>query len=393
MKKQVKFPSRARVVVCLLVVGLSVGAATAAAKSHGGTKVAATKQLQGSFTFYSGGDVNIQDLWTKMLIPEFQKQYPGIKIKYVFSSHGDADIPTMERVTLAVNHHQPGPYALLESATTAVTLAARQGLFIPVSANDIPNVKNVPPTTLKLVKNGAVPYRGSKVVLAYNSDTVKNPPKTLDQIIAWIKANPGKFAYCNPSDGGSGQFFVQAVLDRFMPAAASLTLAFTDNTALEKYWDKGMATLHAINGDVYGNGTYPTGNTQVLQLLGSGAVDMATVWSDQSLQALKSGQLPKSVKVTNVTPQFAGGATYLGIPKYTSPETVKLVNAFLNFVLAPHQQAQIVDAVAGFPAINLSQMPESVKKDFAATGITMPVPAYSAKITADEERIWQKEVP
>jgi putative spermidine/putrescine transport system substrate-binding protein len=390
MEQKAAFRILVRTVFCVVLLGgLSIGAVAASASSSAGKG----SGLQGSFNFYSGGDVNIQDLWTKQLIPAFEKANPGVKIKYVFSSHGDADIPTLERVALSVQHHQPGPYALLESATTAVTLAAREGLFIPVSSAAIPNVKNVPPSTLQLVKNGAVPYRGSKVVLAYNADSIKDPPKTLDQLIAWIKANPGKFAYCNPSDGGSGQFFVQAVLDRYMPASASLTLAFTDNTKLERYWRKGMDVLHSINGDVYGNGTYPTGNTQVLALLNSGAVQMASVWSDQSLAALKSGDLPSSVKVTTVTPQFAGGATYLGVPKYTPPETVKIVDAFLNFVLAPPQQAQIVEAVAGFPAINLSLMPTNVRKDFAATGTTMPVPSYSAKITADEQRIWQKEVP
>jgi putative spermidine/putrescine transport system substrate-binding protein len=383
-KAGLRFP--VRVVLCLLLAGgLSIGAASSGA--------AKTSGLSGSFTFYSGGDVNIQDLWTKQLIPAFEKANPGVHIKYVFASHGTTDITTLDSVGLSVKHHKASPYALLETATNAVELGARQGLFLPVSTAAIPNAKGIPATTLEVVKNNAVPYRGSKVVLAYNSASVKNPPKTLDQLIAWIKANPGQFAYCNPSEGGSGQYFVQAVVDRYMSAAAVQTLAFTDSTKLEKDWAKGMAVLHSINGDVYGNGTYPTGNTQVLSLLESGAVQMATVWSDQSLAALKSGDLPKSVKVTTITPQFSGGAVYLGVPKYTPPATVQLVDAFLNFVLAPAQQAKIVTAVSGFPVINLSLMPASVRTDFAATGTTMPVPPYAAKIAADEERIWQKDVP
>jgi putative spermidine/putrescine transport system substrate-binding protein len=387
-------------VLCLLPLGLvPLGAGTAASASaradastlHDTAKAASS--LQGSFAFYSGGDVNIQALWTNILIPGFERQYPNVKINYVFSSHGGDDVTTLDRVALAVKDHKPSGYALLESATNAVELGARANLFIPVTTNAIPNSANVPSSSLAAVKSDAVPYRGSKVVLAYNSKTVKNPPKTLSALLSWIKAHPGEFAYCNPSDGGSGQYFVEDVLDSNMPASSVKTLAFTDDTALESYWSKGMAILHGLNGDVYGNGTYPTGNTQELTLLASGAVQMATVWSDQSLAALKDGQLPSSVKVIDITPPFAGGPVYLGVPKYTPAAQVLLADAFLNYVLSVPQQAKIVKAVDGFPAINLNLMPAAVKSDFGIVGTTMPVPPYSAKVTSDMERVWQQDVP
>jgi len=384
-----------------LSVGLGAGAS---ASTHQPAKVAShtavahhdryPSSLGGSFSFYSGGDTNIVQLWEQILIPSFERAYPHIKINYINSPHGDADITTLDRVAQAEKEHKASGYALLESATNAVELAARQGLFIPVTTKNIPNSANVPKSSMQVVDYDAVPYRGSKVVLAYNSKTVSDPPKTLSQLITWIKAHPGEFAYCNPTDGGSGQYFVEDVLDSKMPASAVQTLAFNDDTALESDWAPGMALLHSLNGDMYGSGTYPTGNTQVLSLLQSGAVQMATVWSDQSTQALADGQLPKSVKLTDITPAFAGSPVYLGVPKYTPKNQVILVDAFLNFVLSVPQQAKIVKKIAGFPAINLNLMTSTVKGEFGSIGLdsTESLP-YSANIDSDMQRIWQQDVP
>ena len=46
------------------------------------------------------------------------------------------------------------------------------------------------------------------MLLAYNPNKVPNPPKTLDELLAWIKANPGRFTYNSPKTGGSGGAFV-----------------------------------------------------------------------------------------------------------------------------------------------------------------------------------------
>ena len=42
------------------------------------------------------------------------------------------------------------------------------------------------------------PYRGTTVVLAYASEKVTNPPTTMDELVEWMKENPGRFAYNTP---------------------------------------------------------------------------------------------------------------------------------------------------------------------------------------------------
>lgn len=375
-----------------LVAGATAGAAAKPAQRQEPESNPYPKSLHGSFAFYSAGDTNIQQLWQDILIPAFNRAYPNIKIDYVFSEHGADDVTTLDRVAVAVKSHQASGYALLESSTNAVELGARQHLFIPVTTANIPNSAMIPASSMAPVDSDAVPYRGSKVVLAYNSADVKTPPTTLSALLSWIQAHPGEFAYCNPSGGGSGSYFVEDVLDSHMTQSDITKLAFTDDSALEADWAPGMAELHNLNADVYGSGTYPTGNTQVLSLLGSGAVEMATVWSDQGTQALQDGQLPSSVKLTDITPAFPGSPVYLGIPKYTPKNQAILADAFVNWVLSVPQQAKIVKAVAGFPGIAVSDMTAYVKGLFTSLGPDEQLP-YSAQIGSDLDRIWQQDVP
>lgn len=81
-------------------LGLVATAATSACSATPAASSGST--LKGSFNFYSGGDVNIEQLWTKDIIPAFEKQYPGVTVHYVFSSHGKNDTTALDTVGVAV---------------------------------------------------------------------------------------------------------------------------------------------------------------------------------------------------------------------------------------------------------------------------------------------------
>src|SRR6267143_5433341 len=42
-------------------------------------------------------------------------------------------------------------------------------------------------------------------VFIYNPSKVKSPPKSADELKAWVKANPGKFMYARPANSGPGR--------------------------------------------------------------------------------------------------------------------------------------------------------------------------------------------
>jgi putative spermidine/putrescine transport system substrate-binding protein len=181
-----------------------------------------------TIVIYASGDVNVQGLWQNNIIPGFEKANKGIYVKFIFSEHGTDDGTTLARIGAAVKgRHWPGIDLVDGGLVTTMALA---GLNQPVGKATAPNIKKVNADLLVPVKGAAIPYRGSSVVLAYNSDKVKSPPKTLSALLDWIRANPGKFTYNSPNSGGSGYSFAETVVDSLLTPATRVTTRRSSRT-------------------------------------------------------------------------------------------------------------------------------------------------------------------
>ncbi|MBE3561740.1 MAG: extracellular solute-binding protein, partial [Ktedonobacteraceae bacterium] len=272
-------------------------------------------QAPTTLTLYASGDVNVKNLWQNTLIPEFKKTHQNIDVRLVFSEHGTNDTATLARLSAAVQSHKDPGMDLIDSGI--VSQAAQAKLLAPLSSKEIPLINRVDETLIKQVNSLAIPYRASSVVLAYNSQYVSDPPKTLKDLLAWIKAHPGKFTYNTPDTGGSGNAFVQAVLMSHIDenARKNFISGADYNPALEGLWKPGLEDLKSLKPAIYRQGFFPNGNTAVLQLLANSSIWLAPVWSDQALSYLANHQLPDTVKLIQLDPPFMGGPAFIGIPR------------------------------------------------------------------------------
>ncbi|WP_201005125.1 extracellular solute-binding protein [Paenibacillus glycanilyticus] len=331
----------------------------------GGTNAGATNTAsadpsaqQVEFSFYFTGSENVKNLWDT-IIPMFEKDHPNIKVKEVYIPSGTGAQPTYDRILAAKQAGKgSGGIDLYEDGLSNVTQGQKDDLWETLDPAKIGNLASVDANTMKDVSNLAIPYRSSAVVLAYNSEKVPTPPKTLGELFAWIKANPERFAYNDPSTGGAGSSFVTTTLYDKLPEDA----IHNSDPRVEKEWDKGFDTLKDLGKYVYGKGIYPKKNQGTLDLLISGEVDMIPAWSDMALEQIGNGQLPASTKISQITPGFNGGPTYLMVPKLSDKKDA--VNEFLNFVLSPEAQAVVVTKMHGFPGIELSNMPQDIQDSF-----------------------------
>jgi putative spermidine/putrescine transport system substrate-binding protein len=363
----------------------AVDSGTTTASQQARAKAAKTVTIN----LYASGDVNVQSLWQDNLIPGFEKANKGIKVKLIFSEHGTSDSTTLARIGAAVKQRKWPGIDLVDGGLS--TILATDGLTQPVKKGTASNVAKVNADLLVPVKGAAIPYRGSSVVLAYDSSKVSSPPKTLSALLSWIKQNPGKFTYNSPNSGGSGYSFVQTVVDNSIPQSVLTKMVNGYDTSLESYWKQGLDTLKSLNGSVF-QGVYPNGNAAVLTLLGKGDIWVAPVWSDQALTALKTGQLGSNIKLTQISnPSFTGGAAYLAVPKTAKNKTS--VYKFVNYVLAPVAQQKIVDVMAGFPAIDIKYMGNAIKQKFEDVSANTLRPTYSTKMANDLKAQWQQTVP
>ena len=368
-----------------------------ASGSDGGTSGSATDGGSGcpssapadTFTFSSDGDVNLQNLWQKTLLPAFKAACPQFTVNFTFDSHSTNSNLNVSKIAAAQKAGQPPPFDVASESVAAS--AAQAGLTEKLTAASIPELKNVNQQALASYNNAAVPYRGSGVLLAYDSTKISDPPKTLKDLLAYIKANPGQFTYNDPATGGSGMAFAETVIDSFMTPEDLKTVQVGYHPELESKWTQGYAALKELNSSIYQK-VYPKGNQAVLDLLNKGEISLAPVWSDQFLSAKASGQLGDEYKVAQIAdPPFTGGAAYFAVIKGT--KHADGASALIDWTLRPAQQAMIVKTISGFPAVPMSTLPSDVQNAFGDVNTQDLRLGMSQKMAADFQSKWAANVP
>ncbi|HEY0248136.1 MAG TPA: extracellular solute-binding protein [Gryllotalpicola sp.] len=369
----------------LAAASLALAGCSAAGGNSSSSHDSAGKKT--TLTLFTDSDVGIQQLWQNSLIPSFEASHPNITVKFS-SADASTDSAELARLSGSVKAKQTPPMDVIVDAGF-ISNASSAGLLAPISATNVPNTKNI--ESVMTAQDGELPYRASAVVLAYDSKKVPNPPTTLQDLLSWITANPGQFTYNSPATGGSGQGFVQAVLDSNLDDATITKMSTGYDQSAESGWSKGLQTLKELNSSIYQK-NYPNGNQASLNLLGQGQISMVPSWSDIFLTTKKAGGLTADDKVVSISdPPMPGGPSYLAVPKNSTNKDAALT--LLNWVLEPAQQAQIVTQVNGFPVIPTAKLPESIQSAFAGVDTTKQAPFYSAQASADMNSQWQKIVP
>jgi len=378
------------------LVGIAI-AATAAVVLSGCVQSANASSDDAStgttnLTVFISGDTNVQALWDGSLIPAFEKAHPDVHVSTSIDLHGQHDAQTQANLTTAVKAGRTVAYDLVDAGWVATV--GKAGLLATVDASAIPNLGNVPGATKRQGGDAAIPYRASSVLLAYDTKKVADPPKTLDALLAWIEQHPGEFAYNSPASGGSGGAFVMTVLAKYLSRSEQATMQTSYDKSLESKWDEGFRTLKDLGPSMYQKGVYPNGNDQVLQLLGSGQIAMAPVWSDQFITAQKAGTIGKDVAFTQISdPSFTGSASFLGIPK-TEPEAKKqAAEELADFVLSSTGQQLVASAVSGYPVVPLDSLPKSVAQQFADADPSTLRLGFQSQFAADVNAAWDAKVP
>jgi putative spermidine/putrescine transport system substrate-binding protein len=239
-----------------------------------------------------------------------------------------------------------------ESDASAYLAEGGNQMFIKLDTSKIPNLRNVSARP-SIGQDFFIPYRGTTVVMAYNSETVPNPPKTTAELTAWIKAHPGRFSYNSPDSGGAGGAYVTTAIYNLLPkeALSSTDLKWKDQ------WGPGFDYLKEIHPYLYkssGKVVYPNKNQGTLDLLASREIDMAPAWADQSLTGIKTGTLPSNIKIYQIDPSLTGSLQIVGIPSFGSQN--EAAYAFMDFILSAKAQNILLTDMAAIPLIPASML-------------------------------------
>ena len=315
---------------------------------------------------YTNSDSNISDFWSNVIKPGFEAANPGTNINVVIARQGGALDAIASRALAALGSKADPQVDMFEQYDPNLPnggIAA--GLWVDWFKAGLSNYGKI--NKLAIQTPFGLPVRGSQVLLAY--DTTKLPkekvPKTWDDLVAWIKANPGQFIYNRPVKGGSGGNFVNRAIheangrdpskfkvDNYDPATSDPMLA------------KAFALLNDLTPSLYNKGAYTSGNTQSIQLLAQGAVTMVPAWSDQSLQAISQQVLPDTTGLVQLTDlAFCGGFAFVTVPTDAAHKDVALKIA--DYLLTSDIQSQVVTKLGGFPGVSWDNLPDELRKKYA----------------------------
>lgn len=332
----------------------------------------------GTIDWYTSSDTNILDFWTNFVKPAFEAANPGIKLNLVDAGDNAGILAIADRAMAAKQTGTDPQADYFETANPLLPAGAIDaGIYVNLAKAGLSNYSRVNP--LAIQSEYSLPYRGSQVLLAYDTSKLKpaDAPKTWDALVAWIKANPGQFVYNRPDKGGSGGNFVRRAihqangLDPKAFTVSNFTPEFADQ-ALGKAWK----LLSDIAPSLYDKGAYSSGNTQSIQLLSQGVVTMAPVWSDQVLQAIDQGVLPKETGLVQLQ-DLALCGDFSRAVVLANGVNREAAMKLANFVLSEEIQGLILTELGGFPGVSWDYVPADLRKKFADI-IPQTIPTFPA---------------
>lgn len=207
-------------------------------------------------------------------------------------------------------------------------------------------------------------------LLEYAPDRVKEVPDTAEKLLAWCKANPGRFMYARPANSGPGRTFVMGL---------PYLLGDKDPMDPVKGWDKTWAYLKELDGCIE---YYPGGTTATMKELGEGSRDIIATTTGWDVNPRYLGIVPEEYKVAMLKGfHWVGDANYVAIPKGVSEEKLGVLLELIAFILKPEQQAFMYDHGYMYPGPAIKDVPiEMAPPESQDTFKRFGRPEYAAMI-------------
>lgn len=223
-----------------------------------------------------------------------------------------------------------------------------------------------------------VPWNKAQFAFAHDSATLPEPPRSIPELLDWIRANPGLFTYPAPPDF-NGSVFVRHVFYHAAGGAENLLGPF-DQARFDAAAAKTWAILNEIEPYLWREGTtYPTSITQLQQLFAN--KEVALVFDYDPAQfglAVDNGTYPPTTRSYGLGDGTIGNTNYVLIPFNSPHKAAAMVLA--NVLLSAEQQLEKArpEVWGTAPGIDVTRTDAAMQAAFAA------LPAHPAVVPATE---------
>ena len=345
-------------------------------------------------SLWATGSDNVREVY-EALIEDFNKnsEYAGkyeVELNFMLNGTGTQTLTDMLAAASKAGQTDTD-YDLVDLGGDDLSKVVSQigeEAFVKLDDSKIPNAEGSEAES-SVAADYVQPYRGTTVVLAYDSEKVANPPKTWDELVDWMKANPGRFAYNTPGTGGAGDSFARTSVYNFMDEEAITS----DDAKWEENWDDGFKYLADLHQYMYTSGgsiVYPNKNQGTLDLLNQGEIDMCPNWADMVLSQRAEGTLKDTIKITQLDPALTGSFQSLAIPTFGSNE--EGAYAFINYMLSESAQEILVKQMAAIPLIDTSKIDMTGFEDVENLDVSSFRIMSIGDLSTDFNERWDNEI-
>lgn len=220
------------------------------------------------------------------------------------------------------------------------------------------------------------PWHKAQFTFVYNSDTVTDVPSTLDELLDWARANPGRFTYPAPPDF-TGSVFVREVLYSVSGGYENVPLAYSEE-AFEELTPALYDELTDLAPSLWRGGeTYPQNSNELNELFANGEVDVTMTYGPATLTELVAdGTYPAGTQVLTLDEGTVGNASFLGLASTSGSKAGAMVVA--NLALSVEQQVAKAepDVWGQFTVLDLDQLSDEERALFEALPTSPVVPSY-----------------
>ncbi len=272
-------------------------------------------------------------------------------------------------------------------------------LFGPFAA-DLPNWafvdvdgKTVETDFTVLTDGYESPWAMAQVVFMYDTADME-PVGSMQELLDWAIAHPGRFTYPQPPDFLGTTFLKQALVDLIDDPAVLAHPVTEDNydAVTLPLW----TWLEQLTPNLWRGGeTYPQTGPAQLQLIADNAVDLEISFSPgEASTAIANNQLPDTVRTFVLDKGTIGNASFVAIPYNSDVTEGAMVVA--NFLLSPQAQIKAQDPnVLGYGTVlDMAKLSDDDAAAFAALdlGIATLPPAELGMVQDEPHPSWMTRI-
>ena len=225
--------------------------------------------------------------------------------------------------------------------------------LLPDFAEKFPNLEeNYEPAALALHKaqgdgyGVVVNYYPSGPLIEYAPERVKTVPTTAEELLAFAKANPGRFMYARPANSGPGRTFMMGL---------PYILGDKDPQDPTGGWDKTWAYLQEIGQYI---DYYPAGTGTTMKEFGEGSRDIIITTTGWDINPRALGIVPKSAMIGTLKGfHWVSDAFFMCVPKGIPNDRLAVVLDLMAHVLTPQAQAYAYDEGYLYPGPAVRNVP------------------------------------